>query len=112
MGDVKRKENVFGLSKVNVELQTDSATGAVKAYVCSTVSGHCEWQQASLADSIGAAIQSATLVKGNGDTDTLIVRFNKDMDPSWTSGQGLKLNGDPLDVTAFSKKGDQWQHAG
>ena len=107
-GDVKRKENVFGLPDVNVELQTDSATGAVKAYVCSTVSGHCEWQQASLADSIGAAIQSATLVKGNGDTDTLIVRFNKNMDPSWTSGQGLKLNGDPLDVTAFSKKGDQW----
>ena len=107
-GRENQKDNVFEYPDVNVKLQTDSATGAVKAYVCSSISGRCEYMQTSLADSIGAAIQSATLVKGDGDTDTLIIRFNKDMDPSWTSGQGLKLNGDPLDVTAFSKKGNQW----
>ena len=107
-GDYNCVGRVCGLSKVPVDLQTDSATGAVKAHVCSTISGACKWLQTSLADSIGAAIQSATLLKGNGETDTLIVKFNKDMDPSWESGLGLKLNGNPIDVTAFSKKGNQW----
>ncbi|PWJ62368.1 hypothetical protein SAMN05720473_11147 [Fibrobacter sp. UWB15] len=92
---------------VKVELQKDSATGAVKARVCS-VGGRCEWQQTSLTDSIGAAIQSATLLKGSDGTDTMIVRFNKDMDPSWTSGLGLLLNSNPIDVDAISKKGTQW----
>lgn len=102
-----KDRDMYGLPGVDVKLQTDPATGAVKAYVCS-VGNRCDTLKTALADSIGAAIQSATLVKGKGDTDTLIVRFNKDMDPSWTSGRGLKLNGDAIDVTAFSKKGNQW----
>ncbi len=107
-GDVKQKKDIYGLPDVNVELQKDSATGAIKAYVCTTVGNRCETLRTDLADSIGAAILSATLVKGNGGTDTLVVRFNKDIDSSWTSGRGLRLNGEAIDVTAFSKNGTQW----
>ena len=80
---------------------------SLRAFVCS-VGNRCDPLTTALADSIGAAIQTATLVKGNDGTDTLIVRFNKDMDPSWTSGRGLKLNGESIDVDAISKKGTQW----
>ena len=106
-GDVKRDGDIFGLPDVKVEIQGDDAKGIVKAYVCS-VGNRCDTLTTALADSIGAAIQTATLVKGNDGTDTLIVRFNKDIDPSWTSGRGLKLNGEAIDVEAISKKGTQW----
>ena len=106
-GDVKQNGDVYGLPDVKVEIQGDDAKGIVKAYVCS-IGNRCDTLTTALADSIGAAIQSATLVKGNGETDTLIVRFNKDIDPSWTSGRGLKLNGEAIDVEAISKKGTQW----
>ena len=106
-GDVKQTGDIYGLPDVEVDLQGADANGVVKAYVCS-VGNRCDTLTTALADSIGAAIQSATLLKGNGETDTLIVKFNKDIDTSWTSGWGFKLNGDPIDVTAFSKKGNQW----
>ena len=104
---IPQGDDIYGYPDVNVPLQTDSATGAVKAYVC-TVGNRCAWLQTALADSIGAAIQTATLLKGGDGTDTMIVRFNKDIDPSWTSGLGLLLNSNPIDVDAISKKGNQW----
>ena len=108
-GDVKQKKDVYGLPDVKVELQKDSASGAVKAFVCTTVGNRCETLQADLADSIGAAIQEATLLKGKSGKDTLIVRFNKNMDTSWTSGRGLLLNGSPIYVdSTLSKQGTQW----
>ena len=105
-GDVKPDGDMYGLPDVKVEIQGDDAKGAVKAFVCTPEK--CDTLTTALADSIGAAIQTATLVKGNSGTDTLIVRFNKDIDPSWTSGRGLKLNGEAIDVDAISKKGTQW----
>ena len=105
-GTVDSNGDIYGLPGVDVKIQGDDAKGAVKAYVCTPEK--CDTLTTALADSIGAAIQSATLVKGNGGTDTLIVRFNKDVDPSWTSGRGLKLNGEAIDVDAISKKGTQW----
>ncbi|SHG37859.1 hypothetical protein SAMN05720766_101340 [Fibrobacter sp. UWH9] len=109
-GDVKENKNgdIFGLPDVSVKLQKDSATGAVKAYVCSTLGNRCDTLKTDLKDSIGAAIQSASLIKGNGKTDTLVVRFNKDMDESWTSGRGLVLNGEAIDVNAVKKDGNVW----
>lgn len=107
-GKVKQKKNVYGLPDVDVKLQTESAEGGLKAYVCSSVGDRCDTLKTALVDSIGAAIQSATLLKGSGATDTLIVRFNKVMDPTWKSGRGLKLNGKSIDVSAISKDGTQW----
>lgn len=108
-GDVVHKGDIYGLPGVQVKLQQDSATGAVKAYVCSTLGNRCDTLKTDLKDSIGAAIQAASLVKGNGKTDTLVVRFNKDMDSSWTSGRGLVLNGEAIDVEAIEKDGNVWK---
>ena len=44
-GDVKQKKDMYGLPDVKVELQKDSATGAVKAFVCTTVGNRCETLQ-------------------------------------------------------------------
>ena len=110
-GSVTNKGNVFGLPDVEVKVQQDSATGALKAFVCTTVGDRCDTLKTSLQDSIGAAIQSATLLKGKKDSkyDTLVVRFNKDMDTSWTKGYGFLLNGIPLNVdSAVSKQGNLW----
>ena len=104
-GDVSRNGDVYGYPDVEAELQ-ENASGAVEAHVCA-IKG-CDWQEVGLADSIGAVIRSATLLKGKGETDTLLVRFSKDMDETWKSGQGLKLNGEAIEVTAFSKDGTQW----
>ena len=106
-GDVKQKKDVYGYPDVEVKLQGKDANGAVKAYVCFI--GGCDTLTTALTDSIGAAIQSATLVRGDGKTDTLVVKFNKKMDQTWKSGRGLKLNGDPIDVTAISKDGTEWR---
>ena len=111
-GDVQsnKDKSLYELPDVKVDVQKDPATGTVKAYVCSL--GGCAWLQTPLADSIGAAIRTATLLKGkDGAKDTLIISFNKDMDPSWNKGRGFLLNGTtPLDVdSAVSKQGNVWK---
>ena len=105
-GEIKGKDGVYEFPDVNVEL-LEYNTGAVQAYIC-YAGDLCEWQAASLVDSIGAVIQSATLLEGKGDKDTLVVRFSKEMDKSWTSGYGLKVNGEAIDVEAILKNGTQW----
>ena len=106
-GDLKQKKGVFSYPDVEVKLQGSGAKGAVKAYVCSI--GNCDTLKTALADSIGAAIQSATLIRGDDGKDVLVVKFNKEMDQTWKSGRGLRLNGDPIDVTAISKNGTEWR---
>lgn len=104
-------KNIYGLPDAEVKLQQDSATGALKAYVCSKLTGSCDFLETDLKDSIGAAIQTASLIKGDDETDTLVIRFNKDMDSSWTHGRGFLLNGTPVDVDAVQKKGNVWRFA-
>lgn len=109
VGDVNGRGDVYGLPDVQVDLQQDSASGAVKAYVCSTLGSRCDTLTTSLQDSIGAAIQSASLVRGNDGKDVLVVRFNKEIDTTWSSGWGLKVNGNAIDVDAISKEGKVWR---
>jgi len=55
---------------------------------------------APLKDHIGPVIQSVTLLPGhNGDPDTLVARFNKELDSSFTQGDAFLLNGEKLFVT-------------
>lgn len=100
--------DVYGLPDVSVKLQQDSATGALQAKICSDMNGTCTTLKTALRDSIGAAIQSASLIKGNSKTDTLVLRFNKDLDPSWNEGYGLLLNSKAIDVKAIKKDGKVW----
>ncbi len=110
-GEPVKNGDEYGLPGVKVDsLQGDSAKGAVKARVCSAMSDSCVTLQTALVDSIGAVIQSATLLQARGEDkmDTLVVRFKKALDTSWTSGRGLNLNGSPIEVSAISKDGTQW----
>lgn len=110
-GEPVKNGDEYGLPGVKVDtLQGDSAKGAVKARVCSAMSDSCVTLQTALVDSIGAVIQSATLLQARGEDkmDTLVVRFKKALDTSWTSGRGLNLNDSPIEVSAISKDGTQW----
>ena len=107
-GDVKKTSKGYGLPDVKVEIQSEKASGGVKAYICTSVGNRCDTLSTALQDSIGAVIQMATLVKGNSTTDTLIIRFNKSLDTSWTEGDGLKVNGMSVDVEAIKKAENVW----
>lgn len=107
--DIKLNDNTYGYPGVNVPLQGESAKGSVKAEICSSVSGLCEETKTVLNDRIGTVIQSAKLMKGNGEKDTLVVRFTKSVDSSWTEGQGLKfIDKDGVEVKAIKKNGSDW----
>lgn len=108
-GDETRTGDQFGLPDIDEALQDKDASGVLKAYVCSSVGNRCDTLRTNIKDSVGAVIQVATLVKGSGDTDTLIVRFNKDVDESWTEGEGLKLNGERIYAEAIQKDGNVWK---
>lgn len=108
-GDVDSSLYQFGLADVKEALQGEDASGELKSYVCSSMGNRCDTLRTSIKDSVGAVIQVATLVKGSGDTDTLVVRFNKTMDKDWTEGEGLKLNGKRIYAEADQKDGNVWK---
>lgn len=111
-GDESHKGNVYGLSDAKMDASADSAKGLIRAHVTSTNSGEKGTVgPAALEDRIGPVIKEASIIKGKGDTDTLVVRFSKDIDTSWTSGKGLVLNGKSIPVEAFKKDGDVWSFA-
>ena len=107
-GDEKRVKDQFGLPDVEEILQDDDAQGVLKSYVCTSVGNRCDTLSTSIKDSIGAVIQVATLKKGNSETDTLIIRFNKELNEDWTEGEGLMLDGNSLQVEAVKKDGLVW----
>lgn len=107
----------FVLPDVKTSLQDpEDAEGYVKAVVCTSLGGkRCTTLKSDLKDSIGAVIQSATILKGKpgAEKDTLSVRFNKIVDASWTEGQGL-LHQSPsgelaaIEVEAIKKNKNEW----
>lgn len=107
-GEEKKFKGGFGLSDVDVSIQGDDASGAVKAYLCTTVGNRCDTLRTKLNDRIGAVIREATLIKGNSGSDTLVVRFNKRVDESWEEGEGLMLNGKSIYVESVDKNGSVW----
>ncbi|MCQ2102427.1 MAG: hypothetical protein MJY98_04290 [Fibrobacter sp.] len=110
-GDVKQNGKVYGLPDAHAELQGDSAVGVMKAFVKSPLAERSDTLSTDLLDSIGAVIRTASLIKGNGKSDTLVVRFSKIMDSSWTEGRGLLLEGSSIEVTAVKKDGAIWKFA-
>lgn len=105
----KKFKGGFGLPGVDVAIQGEDAAGAVKAYLCTSVGNRCDTLRTKLNDRIGAVIREATLIKGDAGHDTLVVRFNKEVDKSWTEGEGLMLNGKSIYVETVSAKGLVWR---
>ena len=74
------KDSGEGILRVSVEAKA----GEAKAIL-----------EADIQDRIGAAIRTASLIKGSEEVDdTLVVRFNKDIDPEFEEGDAFYVNGD------------------
>ena len=102
-GDFSLNGNVAELTGVKTTIPDGEGQGDLKVDASSSVSGANGNLSTVIQDRIGPVIQTASLVKGDGDSDYLVVRFNKPLDESWTSGSGFLLNGVPLSVVAVEK---------
>jgi len=109
-GDVVGKTggSVFALTDVKSVATGDSAKGTLVADIYTKVSGQSSESDTEIQDRIGPVINKASLVKGEGKTDTLVLRFNKDIDTSWNEGEGFLINGKPVDMEAIDKQGNIW----
>lgn len=73
-------------------------------------SGNLVQTSAPLKDLVGPVIQTVTMRPGHGgDPDTLIVRFNKEIDSSFQEGDAFLVNGELVHVTGDSIDERTWQ---
>lgn len=117
---VNSDKDLYTLPGVTTKLQDpEDAEGSVSAVACTSLGGkRCATVKSNLKDSIGAVIQSVTLIPGDvdADKDTLVIRFNKIIDTTWTQGQGLlhlasdakDAKGSAIDVEAIKTKKNEW----
>ena len=91
------------LTGVKTTIPDGVGQGKLKVDASSSVSGASGTLSTDIQDRIGPVIQTATLEPGDGDFDYVILSFNKPLDPSWTSGNGFLLDGQPLSMTAVEK---------
>ena len=64
----------------------------------------------SLKDHIGPVVQAVTLIPGkSGAPDTLVARFNKELDSSSAQGSVFLLNGSPLQVSGTRQSERNWR---
>lgn len=94
---------------LNLSSSGNKAEGALKVAVTSQYTGDADTLKATLSDRIGPVIQTATIIRGEKDKDILVIKFNKDIDTSWTKGDGFILNGKKLYEKAIEKDGDEWR---
>ena len=102
-GEQTNPAHLVELTGVKTTIPDGEGTGDLKVDASSAVSGASGTLSTEIQDRIGPVIQTASLIKGGGSTDTLVVRFNKDLDSSWSSGNGFLLDGVPLKVVAVEK---------
>ena len=115
-GDHTFNGSELSLSDVRTTIPADSGRGDLKVNLTAE-SGAAGILTTALADKIGPVIQAVTLVKGqSGEKDTLVIKFNKDLDTSFSSGAAFILqngtkNGIAVNVNSVAKKGDTWTFA-
>ena len=115
-GDHTFNGSELSLSDVRTTIPADSGRGDLKVNLTAE-SGAAGVLTTALADKIGPVIQAVTLVKGqSGEKDTLVIKFNKDLDTSFSSGAAFILqngtkNGIAVNVNSVAKKGDTWTFA-
>ena len=102
-GIATKEGHLAELTGVKTTIPDSTGTGSLKVYATSEESGASDTLSTDIQDRIGPVIQTATLIPGAGSSDTLVLRFNKDLDTSWTSGSGFLLDGVPLSMTAVEK---------
>ena len=102
-GTASLEDFLLELSGVKTTIPDSAGTGKLKVGASSAKSGANDTLSTDIQDRIGPVIQTATLVPGDGESDYLILSFNKPLDTSWTSGSGFLLDGIPLSMEAVEK---------
>jgi hypothetical protein len=113
-GDYLYNESKGILQLIDVETTypKDSGEGILRVSVEAKAGEAKAILEADIQDRIGAAIRTASLIKGSEEVDdTLVVRFNKDIDPEFEEGDAFYVNGDLVFVQAIKKEGDLWRFA-
>lgn len=110
--EFKQNGGEFVLKDVVAAAAGDSAKGFVKADVhASNTNATTKLDSTEIQDRIGPVIKMASVIDGDGAADTLVVRFSKVIDSSWTEGEGLVVNGKSIPVEAITKDGNAWKFA-
>jgi hypothetical protein len=74
-------------------------------------SGNFVQTSAEIKDRIGPVILAVTILPGrNGEQDTLVVRFNKELDSSFTAGDAFLVDGDLVHVTGQKVSDRTWRY--
>lgn len=104
------KKGILELSGVNVPVPKEVGEGQLSVTMSSVNTGKEAETESELTDRIGPVILDAYLVSGEDSKgkDTLELTFNKDIDTSWTKGNGFLLNGSPVNLEAIEKDGKRW----
>ena len=104
------KKGILELTGVNVPVPKEVGEGQLSVTMSSVNTGKEAETQSELTDRIGPVILDAYLVSGEDSKgkDTLELTFNKDIDTSWTKGNGFLLNGSPVNLEAIEKDGKRW----
>lgn len=106
------KKGLLQLIDVETTYPKVIGEGVLRVGVKSKLSGAEAVLETDIKDRIGAAIRTASLIKGSEtEDDTLVVRFNKDIDKDFKKGDAFYINGDLVFVTAVEKNGDVWRFA-
>ena len=102
-GNATSPAHLVELTGVKTTIPDGKGEGKLKVNAASSESGASGTLSTDIQDRIGPVIQTASLVPGTGKSDTLVLRFNKELDKSWKSGNGFLLNGLPLSMEAVEK---------
>lgn len=108
-GKAGKLKSEMTFDALNMSPSGNDALGALKVAVQSQFTGIDDTLRSDLTDRIGAVIQTASILYGEKDEDILIIKFNKDIDTSWSKGKGFVLNGKEIAETAIEKNGDEWR---
>ncbi|WP_407441309.1 hypothetical protein [Fibrobacter sp.] len=111
-GDWTQRGYLVELLDVETAMAYDSGKGSLRSSVESKNSGETKNLETEIQDRIGPVILGASKIRGIADTDTLVIRFSKKIDESWTSGKGFIVSttksSSPVAMEAIDKQGDLW----
>lgn len=102
-------KGILQLIDVETSYPKDSGQGVLRVGVTAKANGVETVLESDIDDRIGAVIRTASLVKGSeAEDDTLVVRFNKDIDTDFDEGDAFYINDELVFVKAIEKNDNVW----
>ncbi|NLB64312.1 MAG: hypothetical protein GX801_09445 [Fibrobacter sp.] len=98
--------------EVDVEQRTVKNPPAQGDFAVEVQSESGQWfpTQTPIKDKIGPVLNGVTIIRGNdGDPDTLVALFNKELDDSFSQGKAFLVNGNSVRVSGKPVEGRVWR---